>query len=244
MKGFSECGLRRQSPIDLTKAISTSYLDLKFQGYSQVPESITIENNGHNIGWRFNNLSSIPVISGGGLPGTYNFDHIHMHWGSDSKKGSEHTVDGVAFPMEMHLVHYNTRYADVSSAVSSGEWDALAVLGFFFKISTADNPAFAEVVEADHHVHNAGSEYTLASVFTLESHFTNFSGNYYRYNGSLTTPTCNQIVVWTVMQEPIPISEQQIEAFRGLKDSHGKLLVDNFRPVQPMYGRDLYTFVH
>ena len=34
--------------------------------------------------------------------------------------------------------------------------------------------------------------------------------NYYRYQGSLTTPTCNEVVVWTLFEEKNTISEYQV----------------------------------
>merc|ERR1712080_736098 len=36
--GFGECGLYRQSPIDLTNGIPKHFPPFNFQGYSQVPE--------------------------------------------------------------------------------------------------------------------------------------------------------------------------------------------------------------
>ena len=33
---------------------------------------------------------------------------------------------------------------------------------------------------------------------------------FFRYNGSLTTPSCNEIVFWTVFQTPVFVSEKQV----------------------------------
>ena len=74
-----------------------------------------------------------PELSGAGLPNNYKFLQVHFHWGIDSSKGSEHTVDGKAYPMEMHLVHYK---ADLASSAEATEKDDLAVLGIFFRVST------------------------------------------------------------------------------------------------------------
>jgi len=41
------------------------------------------------------------TVTGGELPGTYKLVQIHFHWGSDDSKGSEHTVDGKAYPLEV-----------------------------------------------------------------------------------------------------------------------------------------------
>lgn len=39
--------------------------------------------------------------------------------------------------------------------------------------------------------------------------------NYFRYLGSLTTPTCDEKVVWTVFQEPIQLHREQVHRARG-----------------------------
>lgn len=43
-----------------------------------------------------------PTLSGGGLSGVYNALQLHFHWDADDeKKGSEHTVDGTSYPLEV-----------------------------------------------------------------------------------------------------------------------------------------------
>lgn len=42
---------------------------------------------------------------------------------------------------------------------------------------------------------------------------------YYRYLGSLTTPSCNEAVVWTVFKEPIEISEELVRFLRPIKNA-------------------------
>ena len=42
-------------------------------------------------------------ISGGPLNGSYTLNQLHLHWGSQSDQGSEHTVDGQRFEGNTHL---------------------------------------------------------------------------------------------------------------------------------------------
>lgn len=39
------------------------------------------------------------------------------------------------------------------------------------------------------------------------------TAGFYRYVGSLTTPSCNEGVIWTVFTNKIPISKQQVVNF-------------------------------
>jgi carbonic anhydrase len=53
---------------------------------------------------------------------------------------------------------------------------------------------------------------------------------YYTYMGSLTTPPCSEGVLWLVMQQPVPVSPRQIDAF-------ARLYPMNARPLQQAAGR-------
>lgn len=40
--------------------------------------------------------------------------------------------------------------------------------------------------------------------------------DFYRYEGSLTTPMCNEVVVWTVFAAPVEVSADQVRCWRVL----------------------------
>jgi carbonic anhydrase len=58
-----------------------------------------------------------------------------------------------------------------------------------------------------------------------------YGGDYYRFNGSLTTPPCSEGVRWLVMKAPVPASREQIEAFAHV------IHHANNRPIQPVNAR-------
>ena len=67
----------------------------------------------------------------------FNFLQLHWHWGSNSSQGSEHTLNGKEFPIEIHLVHVNTKYLVEIGAPTK---DILVLPdGVFYEISEGDN---------------------------------------------------------------------------------------------------------
>ena len=62
-----------------------------------------------------------PFLFAGGLPARYQFHGLHFHWGPDNA-GSEHTFEGKAFAMELHLVHFNTEYGSSITQGISYPW--------------------------------------------------------------------------------------------------------------------------
>jgi len=55
--------------------------------------------------------------------------------------------------------------------------------------------------------------------------------DYYRFNGSLTTPPCSEGVTWLVMKQPLRVSPGQVDAFAALMGGPTN------RPVQPLNSR-------
>lgn len=146
---------------------------------------------------------STSTLRGGGLKEEYTLDHFHFHW------GSEHTIRGRRYPLEMHLVHYATRFGSIASA--KGQHEGIAVLGVLFELSLDDDENFAILINSMKKVvkkvHNSVK---VHEGIAPDSFLPRETGGYYRYSGSLTTPTCDEGVIWTVFTSTVPISQQQV----------------------------------
>lgn len=234
----SVCGGRYQSPINIVtrKTLPDGRLTpFKFSNYQQIFRG-SIKNNGHSVQVGVPHLST---VSGGGLPTTYKAVQFHLHWGTDGGPGSEHTIDGEQYPMELHIVHMKHHYTDLATALADPE--GVAVLGFFYEKSNSANRKYDAIVSSLRSIRATNgntslSPVSLAQLLPAEQNLT----SYYRYKGSLTTPPCTESVVWTVFETPIPLSGEQLRAFSDLKFHDGKPMVDTFRPVLPLNGRQVY----
>ncbi|XP_061917848.1 carbonic anhydrase 4b [Entelurus aequoreus] len=195
-----------------------------------------LSNNGHTVQL---DLPPSIRINGGNLVRTYNAVQLHFHWGKNGGPGSEHTLDGERFPMEMHVVHIKEQYTSISQAVR--DRTGVAVLGFFFQESGSANKKFAPLINALKRITRPSNKTTLEGV-SLQMFIAPLSNMtaYFRYDGSLTTPLCAEAVVWTLFENPIPLSRQQLAAFSQLEFFSGRPMVNTFRPVQPLNGRQVY----
>ncbi|XP_019637476.1 PREDICTED: carbonic anhydrase 14-like [Branchiostoma belcheri] len=227
----NSCGGDSQSPINIQYSAATNmnYPAFTFQGYSSVPTgaTMTLYNTGHAI--NVNLGGSGFSVSGGGLTGTYNTAQFHFHWGTaadlDARGGT---------------------YPNLGDAVASGSPTALAVLGFFLELDDTDNAGLNPIVSDIANVANAGNGSVFSSVFTFDSFLPANRSKFYRYSGSLTTPGCNEIVVWTVFEDTIKISRNQLSALLGATyyqaegGNQPAAMANNWRPVQALNTRQVY----
>lgn len=233
-----------QSPINLdssTAQIETSSDALSFELYDLVTKETTVlKNNGHAIELELTSIETgAAMMSGGPLTNTYELLQLHFHWGSDDTQGSEHTVDGKQFRMEMHLVHKSSDLEwGVESATDPDVEDGLAVAAFLWEISEEDNAELTPIIEKLTDLVNYDSETELDEDLHIPDLIVSaISGSYYSYRGSLTTPSCNEVVHWIVFTTPLTISNDQLEELRKVKDSEGSQLENNYRPLQDLNGR-------
>ncbi|ELU14927.1 hypothetical protein CAPTEDRAFT_227828 [Capitella teleta] len=237
----------RQSPIDIQPALTiyeASLDGIKLTG--DAPLSLKLLNNGHTV---VGIVNEDVYISGGGLgESVYKTHSLHFHWGDAAEYGSEHTVDGAAYPLEMHIVHYDSvRFPSLKEAAP--EIDGLAVLGVLFEESDQENAALNVIIEALSSVQQPLGKENIIDVASgdlnhLSELLPSDTEEFFRYSGSLTTPPCFQSVVWTVFSKANYVSRRQLEELRKLvshidDEGHGEAMVNNYRPTQPLEGRNV-----
>jgi len=225
-----------QSPIDLriNDAKVKDFPKISIHVNATMPMGvITVDNTGHSVTFKSDHLSTI-VITGGGLKGDYKVVQFHFHWGKTDAEGSEHLLDGNASPLEMHAVTMKTRFKSLNKALESDDRDALAVFGVFYQIDDAGSDAILEIGETL--TVAKGQKETKKLNVKFRDLLPNDLSQFFRYNGSLTTPGCNEQVLWTVFQNKMSITQEVLQKFQEIK---GEATL-NFREPQEKNGREVF----
>lgn len=184
-----------QSPIDLDSSHFNARQERMKIAYK--PSRVSVVNNGHTVQYNYDPGSFLTV---GGK--RYEVLQFHFH------ASSEHTVYGMRYPLEAHIVH-------------KAEDGSLAVIGVLFKKGTEN----ATLKKADwaHMPTHADETYSSAATFNVKDLIP--GGTSWRYGGSLTTPPCSEGVAWHVYHKTVTLSADQLKVFTDLYDH-------NFRPTQ------------
>ncbi|KTG42018.1 hypothetical protein cypCar_00021048 [Cyprinus carpio] len=130
---------KRQSPINIetSRMIFDPFLNPLRLNAGQRKVSGTMYNTGRHVSLR-PDKSHLVNISGGPLSYSYRLEEIRLHFGTEDSRGSEHLLNGQAFPGEVQLIHYNQDlYLNYSDAVRSP--NGIAVVSIFMKISEPTN---------------------------------------------------------------------------------------------------------
>ena len=210
----SNCDGKFQSPINLlTKDVVKNEIQLKITDYQYVTLTHihSVNNNGHSIQYNFSSEDNAVIFD----KEKYTLRQFHFH------SPSEHTINGIRYPLEIHLVHYNDEKRDylviAAMAVEGESNETFVFLEQFLPISVGET----KPINTTHDFNQLIPE--------------NNGAGYFYYKGSLTTPPCTENVNWLIMTSFVTVSETQIELLRQL------MPIDNYRDVQHLNGRQITT---
>ena len=206
----SACGGNHQSPIDIvtanavTKASSLKASDINYHGATKIHD---VTNNGHSVKFNFGDKDNYVNFEGK----RYNLAQFHFH------ATSEHSVNGMHFPLVIHMVHVSEDKEFVVFAVmvtEGEESDAFDFLESYLPVQPGETKTIGKA--------HSFSKYILGDF------------KHYYYTGSLTTPPCTEGVNWFLFKDPIKISPTQVKAIADLMPRN------NYRPTQPLNDRTVY----
>ncbi|MFL9485586.1 carbonic anhydrase [Chitinophagaceae bacterium LWZ2-11] len=191
-----------QSPINVTGSKLNKKLPQITFKYNPC-EINDITDNGHSLQFDFRTGGTIAYKNK-----IYNLVQFHAH------EESEHTIDGVRYPLELHFVH---KAADGS----------ILVIGVMVKDGN-ENTYFEKLKVFKNIAKNSKID-TLIN-FDPEKLYPQ-KHSYYTYSGSLTTPPCSESVDWIIFKNPITMTVAEIEEIKQ------HLPKSNNRPIQPLNDR-------
>ena len=178
-------------------------VDLKPIKFDYCSLAKDIVNNGHTIQVDFKKGSKITIDN-------INFQLLQFHFHTPS----ENHIKGKEFPMEAHLVHIDKK-------------GNIAVISVMFKVGE-ENTLLAELWKQ---MPEKKGEMHCLSKSGKASGLLPQNRDYYRFNGSLTTPPGTEGVRWIVMKRAMTASKEQIEKFAHVMHH------PNNRPIQPINAR-------
>ena len=203
-----------QSPINiLTKDVekeSGGKLSITFQG-----NIVATEHLGHTIQVDFN-AGSTETVNGK----TFTTRQLHFH------TPSEHLIDGITYPMEMHIV-------STIQDSAGGKDPSYLVIAILFKMGKEN--AFIREFQEDIPAEEGKKEIQSGSV-NMKDLFSQISRvpspACYTYKGSLTTPPFTERVDWIVLGQPLEASPEQILAIQKREGN-------NARHIHALYERKI-----
>lgn len=136
---------------------------------------------------------------------------------------SEHTIDSVQYDLEVHFVHFNT---------DDDNWTNALVLGVIFD---ASQDIADPLLEQFDWTTNPGAP--TIEVLDLQGWLNGLDlSSRWNYQGSLTTPPCNEVVNWNVLTTVLPMSQAQLDTYIS---TMGDGFIGNARETLPLNDRTL-----
>lgn len=198
----------RQSPIDIlpneVEMVGSSNF-LSRVDWKPVHD-LKVANNGHSLQVTNDMFGYIRLTGDDGFPDFYDVAQFHLHM------PSEHLINGRQYSAELHIVH--TRQVAVGQEKNTYDSFPLVVLGFMFDIGEEESHFLKQFYLGEQTIPNNTYRTTKRPIDLMRSLGPALNGNFYRYDGSFTTPDCHEEIKWFVFDHVFSMSLAQWETFK------------------------------
>lgn len=191
----------RQSPVNIVSSDS-KHAAIHKVIFNYHPSTKTVLNLGHTVQVKYDEGNTLRYEDR-----LYDFKQFHFH------TPSEHLIDGITYPMELHMVH--------TLKQEGSQTPVYLVVGLLFKEGKA-NPfldkflnAIPDSTGATNHLSN---EYINIKELLAQAG----SLHYYHYDGSLTTPPYTETVTWLLVKHIFEASPEQIEKLNSIEGNNAR----------------------
>nr|P0DO50.1 RecName: Full=Carbonic anhydrase Nec1; AltName: Full=Nectar protein 1; Short=NmNec1; Flags: Precursor [Nesocodon mauritianus]UIE54576.1 Nec1 [Nesocodon mauritianus] len=209
---------KMQSPIDISNPVQVTSKELLQTKYKA--QNAIINNRGHDIMVRWEGDAGSILIN------EREFDLLQAHWHAPS----EHAINGTRYAMELHMLHRSTDPKLTPTMV---------VVAVFYEIGDVDpflsrlGPIMSSLIDQTNEHKQAGVINPMEIQLDDEC--------YYKYIGSLTTPSCTEGVTWIINKRINTVSSDQVKLLREAVHDHAK---NNARPLQALNHREVQLHCH
>lgn len=219
---------KKQSPIDISQSenpVLTRTPILASLNW-QIQMTATVTNTGHSIEVDMGVKTSTVTVNGDSNHNPYILQQLHFHC------KSEHMIDGIQYPIEMHAVH--TRGA-------KGHEEYLVIGAFFVADDNIDDEINEQFDKITKVLPSDTTKFKAKATASIKDFNPSLlvdiaTEPYYNYTGSLTTPGCTEGVNWFVIAEPKMISTKNLQKFQQYYSA-------NARDVQILGSRTIDFYV-
>lgn len=201
----------RQSPINIL-SLDSKHKTIHKIIFNYHPSTETVVKMAHTVQVNYDPGNTISYENQ-----LFDFKQFHFH------TPSEHLIDGVTYPMELHMVHLLQQ--------SGSQKPVYLVVGLMFKEGKENpflNKFFNNIPDS------TGAVKHLANQFINIHDLLAQAGrlHYYHYEGSLTTPPFSETVTWMVVKHIFEASPAQIEKINRIEGN-------NARHTQELHDREI-----
>nr|XP_014285077.1 carbonic anhydrase 1-like [Halyomorpha halys] len=223
------------SPINIdTKIIKKcNYLRLSFQGLFDPERRSIITNSGYHVIGR---LVGEVLIYDGPLFGKYLLDNFHVHYGNTCDDGTEHSINGQKYTLELHIVF---RPCSSNIDITDKTFNMTAkkvVLGLMFKLTS--QPCDYDFFSVVTYIKEKGKTLETSNNLLYDFKDVLSGSDYYNYSGSATEGEHHEYE-WMLFKKVLPINICQMQNMWDLRKLQN--LKPNVKPPRPLGERSIFT---